>query len=150
MFRGKLSIFSCVALPTSIRFCWIIHQVRKCILYLALTHRANIWSSKLQHLFWHVFFFFIPWSPGHRHFFSSYQVISSHMAPSQDTVTNIFHDNASMNFHLPVCLYYSVCVCVPSQVRWFPVAHTVTWPLYTVCPAINRRLHRDRVQTDWW
>lgn len=46
--------------------------------------------------------------------FFSFQVKSSHMAPSLDTVTNIFHDNASVNFHLPVCLLYSECVLPPS------------------------------------
>lgn len=43
-------------MPTSIRFCWIIHEVRKFILYLAHAHRANIWSTKLQHVFWHCIF----------------------------------------------------------------------------------------------
>lgn len=45
--------------------------------------------------------------------FFPFLVKSSHMAPSLDTMTNIFHDYASMNFHLPVCLYYSERVFPP-------------------------------------
>lgn len=76
------------------------------------------------------------WSAGFRLF--PFLVTSSHMAPSLDTVTNIFHDNASMNFHLPVRA--CVDVCVPSPVRWFPFVRTVIrlLRLHTICQAINK------------
>lgn len=151
MFHRKKSIFSCVSSPTSIRFCWIIHEVRKCILYLALTHRANIWSTKLQHVllapylcFWSSTdplvgdFFFLPsqiqpygTKPGHRdkHF------------PWQCQCEFPF-----------TCVSALQWVCAPSQLRWFPVAHTVIRPLYTICQAINRRLHEGGIilQSAWW
>ena len=116
----NLSIFSSGALPTSIRFCWIIHEERKCILSLALNtqskHLVNQIATCL--LAPNLCVCSFADSAGRRLFFP-FQVTSSHMAPSLDTITNIFHDNASVNFHLPVrvqCVHW-VCACsLPGEV----------------------------------
>lgn len=84
--------------------------------------------------------FFFPWSTGHW-LFSPFQVISSHMAPSLDK-----HFPWQCQHEFPfTCVFVIQRVCVPSQVRWFPVVHTVIRPLYTICHAMNRRWRRDSI-----
>ncbi len=81
-----------------------------------LTHSTNIWSTKLQHVFWHRICVFCSSTDPLVADFFPFQVIPSHMAWSLDTVTNIFHDNASMNF-LFTCVSVLDCVCsLPGEV----------------------------------
>lgn len=72
------------------------------------------------------------WSAGHQVF--SFLLTSSHMAQSLDTVTNIFHDNASMKFQ------HYLCGCITMRVASlecrFLTHKWVQW-LYTIYLAIN-------------
>lgn len=137
-FLSWVSIFSCVLQ------CPL--QLDSVELFMKLEHLFRIWLMHTEQTFGqpncNMFFGTVSlflcfhWSAGFRLF--PFLVTSSHMAPSLDTVTNIFHDNASMNFHLPVRA--CVDVCVPSPVRWFPFVHTVIrlLRLHAICQAINK------------
>lgn len=129
-----------------------------------LTHRANIWSTKLQHVFWHQICVSVhSLIPPAADFFSPSK---SHPAiwhrawtPSQTFSMTM---PAWISIYLCVFSVYIGCVRVPSQVRWSPVARTVIRPLYAICRAINRRLqghsrsdgtifhvHTNRLNTYW-
>lgn len=91
----------------------IIHQVRKCVLCLALEHWANIWSFKLLHVFCHVFCAgSLPTNPKVTSFISALPFLSR----LQPYGTEPSQRDKNFSLATPPPISIHLCACITTQV----------------------------------